>query len=99
MNGKILLLASAAIVSGCATSKNTYLPDGRQGYSINCSGGALSWDLCYNKAGELCGGAGYDVIVKTGDQGAVVGGSPAGVFGGSVITRSLLIGCKTKKSG
>jgi hypothetical protein len=82
----IVLLA----ISGCATQKSTYLPDGRRGYTVNCSGSALSWDACYAKAGSICKDAGYDVIRQDGDTGSVA--SP--LFGGSVITRTLLIACK-----
>ena len=41
----ILFLMIVAFVSGCATSKKTYTSDGREGYSINCSGSALNWGM------------------------------------------------------
>jgi len=71
--------------------KNTYTSDGREGYSINCSGSALNWGMCYEKAGELCGAKGYEVLEKSGDIGAMVTAGQYGLFGGSVINRSMII--------
>lgn len=79
---------------GCATATQTYTPDGSQGYSIDCSGNALTWGKCYEKAGELCGNRGYELVTKTGDEGAVVSGTQYGLFGGSVTTRNMIITCK-----
>jgi hypothetical protein len=82
------------LLAGCAQHKTTYLPDGRHGHSISCSGGALNWNLCYEKAGELCKARGYDVISKEGDQSSSVAGTQYGVYGGTNVTRTLLIACK-----
>ncbi len=79
---------------GCATSKQVYTSDGGTGYSINCSGSALNWGMCYEKAGEICGEKGYDVLQKSGDQGAMVSGTQYGLFAGSVINRTMIIKCK-----
>jgi hypothetical protein len=90
MSRVVFVLAVAAALVGCATASKTYTPDGRQGYVIDCSGQALNWGKCYEKAGDLCGSTGYDILSQTGDQGATV----AGIYGASVITRSLVIACK-----
>ena len=94
MKTAMLFLIIVAIVSGCATSKKTYTSDGKEGYSINCSGSALNWGMCYEKAGELCGTKGYEVLEKSGDTGAMVTAGQYGLFGGSVINRSMIIKCK-----
>ena len=93
--GKIscLLLLCFAVV-GCATASQTYLPSGEQGHNITCSGTALNWGHCYEKAGEICGARGYDIVDKSGDQGATFAGNRFGLYGGSVIQRSMLIKCK-----
>jgi hypothetical protein len=83
-------------VSGCATASKTYTSDGKEGYVINCSGSALNWGMCYEKAGELCGAKGYVVLEKSGDTGAIISGSQYGFFGGSVINRSMIIKCKDR---
>jgi hypothetical protein len=89
---RILLLP--LLLVGCATSKTTHLPDGSEGHSIDCSGAARTWNACYEKAGEICGARGYDVVDKLGDEGTVVSGNDAGVYGGTVQTRSMLVKCK-----
>lgn len=94
MNARSVLVALSVGLASCATQKNVYLPDGRQGYSINCSGAALTWELCYAKAGEICQAKGYDIVSKTGEQGTAVTGTQYGVFGGSTYNRSMMIACK-----
>jgi hypothetical protein len=90
----LYLFALCAIVAGCATSRETFLPDGEKGHSINCSGTALNWGMCYEKAGDICGSRGYTVIAGGSDQGVVVAGNQYGLYGGSVMNRSMLIKCK-----
>jgi hypothetical protein len=90
MSRVLAVLAVVSALVGCATASKTYTPDGRQGYVIDCSGQALNWGKCYEKAGDLCGNTGYDILTQTGDQGATV----AGIYGASVITRNLIVACK-----
>jgi hypothetical protein len=90
----LCLVAFFAIVTGCASSRETFLPDGGKGHSINCSGTALNWGMCYEKAGDICGARGYNVIAGGSDQGVVVAGNQYGLYGGSVMNRSMLIKCK-----
>ena len=85
------LLLIAILLGGCATAKKTYTSDGKEGYSITCSGSALNWGMCYEKAGEICGSKGYEVLEKSGDQGTVLSGNQFGLYGGSVINRSMII--------
>lgn len=94
MKRTITLLLIVVFLSGCAMASKTYTSDGKQGYSISCSGSALNWGLCYEKAGDLCGSKGYEVLEKSGDQGALVSGNQYGVYGGSTINRSMIIKCK-----
>jgi len=94
MKGKSALLALTVALASCASQKAVYLPDGRQGYAIGCSGSALDWSLCYEKAGEICKENGYDVIQKSDEQGVAVSGTQYGVFGGSTHNRSMMIVCK-----
>ena len=89
-----MLLLILILLGGCATAKKTYTSDGKEGYSITCSGSALNWGMCYEKAGEICGAKGYEVLEKSGDQGAIVSGNQYGFYGGSVINRNMIIKCK-----
>ena len=89
-----VLLVCVVGLSACATSSQVYTADGKRGYYINCSGSALNWGMCYEKAGDICGTKGYEVLEKNGDQGTTVSGNLFGVYGGSVINRSMIIKCK-----
>jgi hypothetical protein len=81
-------------LSACAVASRTVAPDGRQAISINCSGAALAWNQCYEKAGDMCP-HGYDIISKDGDGGNAMAGGGSGWFGGGVSnTRTLFIACK-----
>lgn len=92
---RILVMSFASLaIAGCATAKKTYTADGKAGYSINCSGTALNWGMCYEKAGDVCGTKGYEVLEKIGDSGTLVAGSQSGLYGGSVINRSIIVKCK-----
>ncbi len=94
MKKLILIISIMVLAGGCATAKKTYTSDGKEGYAITCSGSALNWGMCYEKAGEICGEKGYEVLEKSGDQGAMVSGNQFGLYGGSVINRSMIIKCK-----
>jgi hypothetical protein len=87
-------LAVLLLAGGCATASPTYGPDGKEAFAINCSGMARNWGMCYEKAGELCATRGYEVLNQSGDQGAAASITPSGGFGGSVISRSMLVKCK-----
>jgi hypothetical protein len=92
---KAIVLACIGLsLVGCATSRQTFGPDGRAAYSLNCSGLALTWGACYEKAGSICGSSGYDVVSVNGDSGSIVTANPESAFGSSVITRGMLVSCK-----
>jgi hypothetical protein len=91
------LLSVVGLVA-CATVKETYAPDGRKAYTLNCSGLARGWDKCFKAAGDICQAAGYDVLDRISEDksSASVGGSN-GSFGGSAVKtneRSMVIACK-----
>jgi hypothetical protein len=96
---KILLGSSLVVfLSGCATVTQAYLPDGSQGYSISCDGSAVGINVCFEKAGQLCGASGYDLISREGQvvpfgMGAASGGQ-AFVNYGAFNTKSIMVRCK-----
>jgi uncharacterized protein YceK len=94
MKNIFMVLLIITFLGGCATAKKTYTAEGKEGFSINCSGSALNWGMCYEKAGELCGSRGYDVLEKSGDTGAMITAGQYGLLGGSVINRSMIVKCK-----
>jgi hypothetical protein len=81
------------LLSGCATHKSTYLPDGTLGHSIGCDGSAMSWNLCYEKAGEICGAEGYTVVDQQGDSTRISNSNQYSAFSGAIVNRTLLIKC------
>lgn len=85
---------AGVLLSGCAVAHKTVMPDGRHGLSINCSGSAMSWNSCYEKAGDQCP-QGYDIISKDGDGGnAVAAGNSSFWAAGAANTRTLMVACK-----
>jgi len=87
----ILILLIVSFVGGCATASKTFTSDGKEGFVITCSGSLLNWGMCYEKAGDLCGTKGYEVLEKSGDKGAMVTAGQYGLFGSSIINRSMVI--------
>ena len=61
---RYVVVACLAMVAGCTTAKDVYLPDGTLGYHVGCSGTAFATDSadCYQKAGEICGAKGYTIV-------------------------------------
>ena len=94
MRALILLLSVLSFLTACAVAKKTYMPDGRVGYTVDCSGSAMTWASCYEKSGETCGSKGYDILSQGGDQGSIMSAGAYSSFGGSVITRTLIAACK-----
>ena len=90
----ILLPVITFALMGCAGSSRTYTSDGRTGHSLNCSGTARNWGMCEQKAGEICGSQGYEVLSTTGDTGAVLTASRGGVYASTTRTRTMLIACR-----
>lgn len=92
------IFAITLFLFGCASASKTYAPDGRVAYSLDCSGTARNWGMCYEKAGELCTTRGYDVITVNGEHGAsvsaVANSQSAGVYGSSLHFRTMTIACK-----
>jgi|SRR5882724_1705471 len=89
-----LMLAILPLVSGCASASKTYGPDGREVFVLNCSGWARSWGMCYEKAGELCGPRGYQVIGRD-EQNSMIGSAGGGsAMVAPVQHRNMMISCK-----
>ena len=86
------------IVAGCAISKKTYLPDGSEGYSISCDGAAVGINVCFEKAGQICGSNGYDLLNREGQIVPFGTGSASSnqafVTFGAFNTKSIMIRCK-----
>jgi hypothetical protein len=95
---RLFCLLIALTLTGCATVRESYAPDGRKAYTLNCSGAARGWDKCLAAAGDICGAAGYDVLDRNREMMSAAGvsanSSGAGGFGVTTSERSMLIACK-----
>lgn len=85
MTKKLGAIACLLLLAACATATPVYAPDGRRGAELDCSGWARNWGMCYQKAGELCGTRGYDVLNRSEDT--------AWAFGSPITNRHLLVAC------
>ena len=108
MHYVLLAAVAAAMISlaGCSSSKQIYTADGQQGHVVTCTpawtGGLIgqlasastSWGQCYEKAGELCGSAGYDIIQQVGEGGAYGQGGQGGGFVSTTNNRTMVVKCK-----
>jgi hypothetical protein len=78
---RFMLFSWALAIASCATASETYTPTGQGGYAIDCSGAALTWNACDQKAGEICSSHGYSVISIS--------------FNERTVTRSIIVQCNT----
>lgn len=98
-----LLFLGLLALAGCATSTQTFGPSGKAAHSINCHGAANSWGTCYEKAGQICGTSGYEVVAQNGtvtpfgmaNGYANAGGASFTGFSGGLVSRNLLVQCKS----
>lgn len=90
----VYLLAAAIVLGGCATSRTITGQDGKPLHKISCDGTALSIDACYEKAGELCGTAGYDIVNQQGQATPFFIASGGSFTSGAMVTRTVLARCK-----
>ena len=93
-------LLSPLTLAGCATVKESYAPDGRKAYALNCSGTARGWDKCLAAAGNICGSTGYDVLNKSSEAVSIASAAASNdSFSASAVKtseRTMLVACKAK---
>lgn len=89
------VLALLALVAGCAASVHeTYAPDGRKAFTLNCGGFGRGWDKCMAKAGELCQAAGYDIFERDSETGSYAMMTNGNFAAGTRHDRTMLVACK-----
>ncbi len=91
-----MLFLALILISSCASTSETYAPDGSKAHAINCSGTARNWGMCYETAGNICGAKGYEVLSKSEnpDSAIIVGrGGVYEAFASSKFQRSMVITC------
>ncbi|UZE21731.1 hypothetical protein LOY67_16925 [Pseudomonas sp. B21-056] len=90
----VLALFTVLALAGCASTENTYLANGEQGLTIDCSGEANSWAACYEKADASCAGTGYRIVGTDGTPQANESDKTLGVNVGNFTSRSVVVVCK-----
>jgi hypothetical protein len=63
----IRLAVLLVVLSGCATSKEISTAEGKRAYSIECRAVFDQSFDCFEKAQELCGEKGFDVLKGSGE--------------------------------
>ena len=91
MKKLIVVIIISLSVFSCATTKETYTSAGKKGYAIDCSGTLLTWNLCYEEAGELCKSRGYKTLDKQESRTSMYNAF-YGIYQ-DVVTRTLVIEC------
>lgn len=91
---KLLLVMVVLGLAGCATASKTQLNNGQQGLSIDCSGEAMSWDKCYEKADASCAGTGYNIVGTDGTAQPKESDKTLGVDVGNFKGRTIVVVCK-----
>lgn len=91
---RLLALIAIVALTGCASASKTYLSDGKQGLTIDCSGEANSWAACYEKADDSCAGTGYSIIGTEGTPSLKESEKTLGADVGNYKTRNVVVVCK-----
>jgi hypothetical protein len=104
--GLAAIVAATISLAACSSSKPVYTQTGDVGHVVTCTpawtGGVVgaiasastSWGECYERAGEICGAAGYDIIDRAGESGMYAQGDRGGGFASSTNNRMMTIKCK-----
>lgn len=90
---KHFALIAVLALAGCATASPTYLKNGQQGLNINCSGEAMKWQQCYDKAVTSCDSGQYKILARNGVPVAADDQSITADLG-NYKNRSMVITCK-----
>jgi hypothetical protein len=86
------------VLFACASATQTYAPDGRAAHAVDCGGLWHNWGVCMERAGEIYGAKGYDILARDTDR-----NRSGGYFRSCSIargnytsthTRNMLISCR-----
>jgi hypothetical protein len=87
----IVAVSSLLVCWGCASIEPIPIkgPNGRDGYTMRCSGAGRTLEACYQKAGEVCP-RGYNVVSQ--DASTVAFGSGGNLY--AAPQRNLTVECR-----
>lgn len=90
MDAKWIVLCAA--LAGCAPTP-IILPDGHQGFSVDCSGLCCNIGDCMNKAAAACAGP-YKIVSVNGEStGGVIVPMGTGAMVVNGISRNMIVSC------
>lgn len=89
----VVILMCCAMLQGCAISKQITGPDGKAAHTIECSGWAMTWGACLEKAGELCGTNGYNLVFAHNESGQITNFGQFGMMSTPTMQRVMVIQC------
>jgi hypothetical protein len=94
LRARLLVLLLVLALAGCTSIKPITLPDGRQGYTVDCSGRVLTWEDCFAQADLFCKGQTYDVYTRPGEESPLIASEPQEIRANPTTTRRMVIVCK-----
>ena len=82
-------LLLAAVIAGCGSSPDTHTRDDPGSIRVYCNKSSLRWNACYEKAANVCGKKGYQIVGE--DDSAIptttANANEVAVIGGSLVIR------------
>src|SRR5215468_1453520 len=91
---RLLVTLLGLALASCTSVKQITTPDGRQGYTVACSGSVLTWEDCFERADLLCKGRGYDVYTRPGEESPLIAAEPQHLRDNPTTNRRMVIACK-----
>lgn len=95
-NKKIIFCFLFPLLCSCTSVEKNYNPTKENSsYTIDCSGGLNTWEVCHNKARDICQ-SGYDNIGENGPHPDIIFFLNPGIGKSSVspnLTRKLMVLC------
>lgn len=90
--GKRIVAVIALMLAGCAPTP-IILPDGHQGYSVDCSGLCCNIGDCMNKAAKVCGGPYRILTAGSESSGGMLVPAGTGAVMVSGMQRTMIVEC------
>lgn len=80
-------------LSACALVNENHTPKKPKSIVIDCSGSALNWGVCTNKAIEFCGNRGYKLLESSGNEAVTLASDTSGTYASTMVDRSITVRC------
>ena len=94
LRARLLSALLGLALAGCTSAKPSMTPDGRQRYTVACSGSVLPWEDCFERPDLLCKGRSYDVYTRPGEESPLIAAEPQHCRDNPTTNRCMVIACK-----